>query len=236
MKAKYVIGLSALLFSSMSMALFENNKFGAGVKTGTVGSGVDLSMTLSKKVNARLSLTSTDYDFSGESFVIGDAGGNQANVNADLNMNFGSTAILFDWYVFDGTFHVTGGLLKNNGSININGTVDGTVDLNGTTYNAGDIGNVGGSISAGESFEPYLGIGWGRKASVEKGLSISAEFGVVMMNPKASLTAELTNSSATQTQKDDLSNNIKSAESDINSDLSSLELFPVLSVGLNYAF
>jgi len=226
MNLKYLALASSLFITPISALA---NDFGVGLKTGTAGTGIDISMTITQKLNARLSLTSTDYQFDSESFEIGDDGGNKGTVTADLSMSFGSTALLLDWYVFDGTFHLTGGFLKNDGAIDIDGTVSGAVTLN-NNYADGDITSIGGVISAGEDFEPYIGIGWGRKAAVEKGMSLSVELGVVLMDPKASLTATTAAPSAT------IAADIKSAESDINSDLSVLEMFPILSVGLNYAF
>lgn len=236
MNIKHVLVASSLILNPAALLASD---FGIGVKAGTVGAGVDLSMTISEKVNVRVSLTSTDIDFDDESFTVGDAGG-EAEVVADLSMDFGANALLIDWYVFDGTFHITAGMLKNNGSIDINGSINGSVTLDGQTYAVDAIQDIGGSISAGESYEPYLGIGWGRKADNDSGLSLSAELGVVLMNPKASLTATLnpTRSTAgsdglTQTALD---SDIQTAEDDINDDLSDLEMFPIISIGLNYAF
>ncbi len=225
MNLKHLVLASSLFITPVSALAYD---IGVGLKTGTAGTGMDISMTITQKLNIRLSLTSTDYDFDGESFEIGDDGGNKGTVTADINMSFGSTALLLDWYIFDGTFHLTGGFLKNDGAVDITGTISGDVDLNGNTYTDGQISNFGGSISAGESYEPYLGIGWGRKAAVEKGISLSVELGVVLMDPKASLTAT--------SSVHDIDADIKTAESDINSDLTGLEMFPILSVGLNYAF
>jgi len=40
-----------------------------------------------------------------------------------------------------------------------------------------------------ESYEPYIGIEWGRKADDEPGFSLSVELGVALLDPQAELQA-----------------------------------------------
>ena len=144
---------------------------GVGVKAGTLGAGVDISVALTQTINARLSLSKSSFDFN-ETMNINDAN-NTATIDGTLNLDVGSVAILFDWYVFDGTFHLTGGFLKNNSSIDLNGRItDANVVFNGTSYNVltqFQDPNISGTIALGNSLQPYLGIGWGRKADDDPG-------------------------------------------------------------------
>ena len=86
---------------------------GVGLKAGTLGTGVDLSIALTKNINARISLTSIDLDSENETIEVGDFG-STGDLDAELDFDFGATALLIDWYVFDGTFHLTGGLIRND--------------------------------------------------------------------------------------------------------------------------
>ncbi|MCH7881913.1 MAG: hypothetical protein IIB69_10160, partial [Proteobacteria bacterium] len=149
---------------------------GVGVKAGTIGAGVDLSVALTRTINARVSLTSIDIDDETDTFVVGDTT-NPGTIDATLSLDFGSSALLFDWYVFNGTFHITAGVLKNNGKIGFSGVLLDSADFGGTLLTPADLvgGAISGSISAGESYEPYLGIGWGRKAGNDAGISLSVE-------------------------------------------------------------
>lgn len=224
--------LIAILLSTTLLATSANSAdIGVGVKAGTLGAGVDLSVALTQTINARVSLTSVKIDDLNETVTVGDAG-NTADIDATMNFDFGASSLLFDWYVFDGTFHLTAGMMKNNGRIGFSGVLQDTVVLGGVTVGSGDIdGSISGSISAGESYEPYVGIGWGRKADDNPGLSLSIEMGIALLNPKADLNA--TSSTLTPSQ---LNTALTSAEVDINNDLSLFEAWPVLSLGLNYAF
>ena len=69
---------------------------GVGLKAGTLGAGVDVSFALTKSVNARISLTTVDLEGENESYEVGDTGAT-ADVDAELDIDFGATALLFDW-------------------------------------------------------------------------------------------------------------------------------------------
>jgi hypothetical protein len=231
MKIATTIAGLALIASSSAQAY----DFGVGVKAGTLGTGVDLSMSLTQTINARIALTSVSTDFN-ETLDLNDSN-NSATVDAKVNLDFGASALLFDWYVFDGTFHVSGGMMKNNSTIDLRGTItSATVTFDGTTYDvASEIADptMRGKISMGNSFQPYLGIGWGRKADDNPGLSLSVELGVLLMDPEVDLTAPTLNDTSQQGQIDA---EVKSAESAAKDELSALNAYPVLSIGLNYAF
>lgn len=228
--ATTIAGLAFLATTSV-----QAYDFGVGVKAGTLGAGVDLSVALTQTINARVSLTSVNTDFN-ETLDLSDAD-NSATVDSKVNLDFGASALLFDWYIFDGTFHLTGGMMKNNSTIDLVGTItSATVTFDGTTYDvASEIADptMRGKIRMGNSFQPYLGIGWGRKADDNPGLSFSVELGVVLMDPTVDLTAPTLVNSADQANIDA---EVNSAESAAEDELSALKAWPVLSLGLNYAF
>ena len=228
------------LFAGLAMIVSSNiyaADIGVGVKAGTLGFGVDISMALTQTINARFSLSKFSRDIN-ETLNINDAN-NTATIDSTLNVDFGSAAILFDWYVFDGTFHLTGGFLKNSSSIDLNGRItDANVIFNGTSYNVVtefQDPNLSASISFGNSLQPYLGIGWGRKADDDPGLSVSLELGVVLLDPSVDLKAPVISGTSTSTQAQ-IDADVNAAEAAANDELSVLEAWPVISLGLNYAF
>ena len=206
---------------------------GVGVKAGTLGAGVDLSVALTQTINARVSLTGVNIDDLNETITVGDAG-STGDIAATMSLDFGASSLLFDWYVFDGTFHLTAGMMKNNGKVAFSGALLSGITVDGLTLDPSDIsGDISGSISLGESYQPYLGIGWGRKADDNPGLSLSIEIGVALLDPKADLNATASGTGLSQT---DLDIRINNAENDVNNDLALFEAWPVISIGLNYAF
>jgi hypothetical protein len=232
MKIAATIAGLALISASSAQAV----DFGVGVKAGTVGYGADISVVLTETINARLSLTKINIDDLNEDITIGDSS-NEGTVDTTMKLDFGANALLFDWYVFDGAFHLTAGMMKNNGKVSFSGVLLDSMTINGQDFDASDIdGAITGDVSLGDSYQPYLGIGWGRKASHDSGLSFSAEIGVALLDPKANLSATVNSTGTNSLSQSELDSRINDAESDINSELSIFEAWPVLSIGLNYAF
>lgn len=233
MRKNIGLGVGLLFFISNANAV----DVGVGLKAGTLGIGVDLSIALTRTVNARIALTDVEIDSQNETVTVGDPGG-EGDIDAVLDADYGANALLIDWHVFDGTFHLTAGFLKNNGSANFTGTLLSTVTVDGNTLSPADLvgGRVGGSFSLSDSYEPYLGIGWGRKASRDPGLSFSAELGVALLDPQAKLEATIDPGSPNYANQAELDATLRNAEADVENDLDEFELFPVLSVGVNYAF
>lgn len=227
-----IVPLSLLVLSFNAEAV----EIGVGVKAGTIGQGVEVSVALTQTINARVSLTSIEVDDQTETIQIGDAGAT-GDIDAVLGLDFGATALLFDWYVFDGTFHLTAGLMRNDTELSFSGSLLNGVTLDGQTLDPSDInGNIGGSISLGESFQPYLGVGWGRKAGDGGGFAFTAEIGVALLDPEANLTAEVNISGTNTLTQSELDDRIRSAEADANADLAIFEAWPVITLGLNYGF
>ena len=224
---------------SIFFALFASNAgavdWGLGVKAGTVGIGLDISLALTPTVNARLSLTNIDIEDQNETITVGDTV--QGDLDTTLNFDYGATALFFDWYVFDGTFHLTAGMMKNNGKVAFSGVLQDTITLNGQTLSGDDIqGAIGGNISLGNSFQPYLGVGWGRKAGYDPGFSLTVDLGVALLDPGVNLNAQISGSATSTKTQEQLDNDLRQLETDAESDLSQLEAFPIIALGLNYAF
>lgn len=209
---------------------------GVGLKAGTVGTGFEVSVGLTKTINARLSLTSIDVDDQTETIEVGDANAS-GNVDARLGIDFGATAILFDWHVFDGTFHLTAGMMRNDSKLKFTGRLGNTITVDGQPLDASDIdGDITGEVSLGESFQPYLGVGWGRKAGDGGGFAVSFEIGVALLDPVARLNAQVNTGGTNNLDQTELNNRIKGVEDDANTELDVLEAWPVISLGINYAF
>lgn len=224
--------LGLLLVTSNVYAL----EMGVGVKAGSIGQGVDFSVALTQTINARISLTSIDVDDHNETIQIGDTGAT-GDIDAVLGLDFGASALLFDWYIFDGTFHLTAGMMKNDSKLSFSGTLLNGVTLNGQPLDPSDIsGGISGNVGLGESYQPYLGIGWGRKAGDGGGFAFSAEIGVALLDPAAEFSANVDVGGSNSLTQADLDQRLREAEADANADLSLLEAWPVITIGINYGF
>lgn len=229
---------AGMLLSSIAFGASNLNAadVGVGVKVGTLGYGADFSVTLTDTVNARVALTTLSIDSESEAIDVGDSG-TTGTIDVTADIDYGSSALLFDWHIFDGTFHLTGGLMKADIAVRFIGTLRNSFVVNGQTVTANDIsGPITGDIVLSDSYEPYVGIGWGRKAAADSGLSFSAEIGVVYLDPEVNLNATVNPAAASLITQAELDQALNDAQSTADNDLSDLDLWPVVSIGINYAF
>ena len=232
MKKSIWLGIVPLFFAHSAQAL----DFGVGVKAGTVGAGVDLTVALTKTINARLSLTNVDIDDEEETITVGDEGA-EGDLDAELGMDFGANAIFIDWHVFNGTFHLTAGMMRHTGKVDFSGALVNGITIDGEDLDPSDFSSaIGGEISLADSFQPYLGFGWGRKAGDGGGISITVDVGVALLDPSASFEATVNGGGANGLSQSELNSRLRNLEDDAENDLDELEAWPMVALGLNYAF
>jgi hypothetical protein len=231
MKKIIGLGIGLLFFVSNAFAL----DFGIAAKAGINGVGLDLSVGLTKTINLRLSGAAIDIDDEDETIDVGDDGG-EGEIDAEVDFDYGANALLVDWHAFNSNFRFTAGMMKNNGSADLDGVLVGNITVDGIDINESDISDLGGEIELADSYQPYLGIGWGRGAGGDGGFSFSADLGVVMLDPNVDLDATLVPTGANTLTQAELDTALKGLEDDAEDDLDDLELWPVFAVGVNYAF
>jgi hypothetical protein len=226
---------AGILLSSITLGATNVNAadVGVGVKAGTLGYGADFSVTLAKSINARISLTTLSIDSQAETITVGDAS-NEGTINTSADIDFGSSALLFDWHVFDGTFHLTAGIVKADIGVNFSGSLSDSFTIDGQEVSVSDIsGPITGEIKVSDSYKPYIGLGWGRKAAADSGFSFSAELGAAFVDPEVRLNGTLAGSRITQAELDA---RLDAARNSAKNDLADLKIWPVASIGVNYAF
>jgi len=88
------IGLACviLLFSSTAQVIDP----GVGAKAGLKGVGLDLSVGLTKNINARISVAGIDIGGEKDSITVGDSGGD-GKLNYDIDFDYGANALFIDW-------------------------------------------------------------------------------------------------------------------------------------------
>jgi hypothetical protein len=179
-------------------------------------------------------LTTLDADSESETVTVGDSS-NEGTINVAVDIDFGSSALLFDLHVFEGTFHLTAGLIKADIGVDFSGTLSDSFITNGVQVNVSDLegGLITGDITVSDSYKPYIGLGWGRKAAAGSGFSFSAEIVVALVDPEVNLNAT---ASGVGLSQDDLDAALNDAEKSAANDIADLDLWPVLSIGVNYAF
>jgi hypothetical protein len=208
-------------------------KWGVGVhaQAGTLGFfGIDAGYRFNNNFHARLGFNAggvgTTYQNSG--------------VDYDANLNLSNIHLLGDYYPFGGGLRLTGGfIIQNNrltGTAKPGNNNQNFYDVNGNPYPVAAVGQINASAAFGSSVAPYLGIGFG--TPISPGLGFNFDLGVMFPgSPSVSLTNSGANpvfqaSPAYQVFQQDL----QAQQDKTNKDISGFSVYPVLSIGLSYAF
>ncbi|MEI6760831.1 MAG: hypothetical protein WCO22_10335 [Betaproteobacteria bacterium] len=211
MKFNPKIVLLALTVGVLPLAAQAGDSGAVYGQVGTNGLGLGYSTSVGEDWAARAQINALKTSFSGN---VGDFGAN-AKLNVDVNLQ--SIQFLADWYPSASGFRLSGGVVVNNNKVTLTGT--GKV--------AGKDATVNGELKMNDGLSPYLGLGYATRPKDAKGLGFNVDLGVLFQNPKASLSA----------------NGAGVTQADINAQLKTmqdaadnLKLFPILGLGVSYAF
>lgn len=219
---KAALAVTALLVSGISQASEgEGVGLGVGAKVGTTGLGVELTKSFTDTINGRLGLNSYSYS----------RGETVSDIDYDADLDLQSAAAFLDWYPGGGDFRVSLGFFANSNEINMTGQpTAGEYVINGVTYTELEVGSLKGNV--GFANGAYFGIGWGN-AVKGKGLGFSVDLGVLSQgSPDVVLSATGGTLSNDPTLQDHLQAEAQSAEDDLDE----FKYYPVIAVGVTYAF
>jgi hypothetical protein len=214
----------------------EPKKWAVGVHTqfSTTGFvGVDAGYKFSPNLHARLGLNTVGFNV------------DYASQGIDYKAKFNPTNVhlLGDYFPFGGGLRLTGGLVFQSNQFNATGTPNASaipggiptqINLGGVNYNVGDVGTVSSEGSFSNSVAPYLGIGFGTPLS--PGLGFNFDAGVMFSgSANVRLRANIPPSVPAALQ-DQIRSSLADQERRTNNDIGGFNVYPVISVGLSYAF
>lgn len=189
-------------------------------KASTLGLGGELTTGITSNVNARVGINTFDMDFD-EEFD---------DVEYDVGLDFSSVSVLVDWYIFNDSFRISGGVISMDHELDLDATgpAGETEEIGDNTYTWADIGTLSGSVEV-DDLAPYVGIGWGDPVNSGRRWGFYCDLGVAFTDsPDVKLTA--TGVAA------GLAADVQKELDDIEDDLDSFKFYPVLSLGLYYRF
>lgn len=219
---------TTLLATSMFYGSAQAEGFALALKGGTIGIGVEGTFRLSEQFNLRAQHTA----FSTEVTESSSGGNNDLDFNLDLDL--GMSALMIDYHPFSGSFRLTAGYAKNGNEFTGSAVPSGSYEIGDQVYSAADIGTVNGNIDF-KSSAPYLGFGWGNAVSPDNGFGVSFEMGVLLQGaPKIKLTTskQLADPALQQRLDADIAKEVASFEDDTKS----FKAWPVVALGVSYQF
>lgn len=227
MKIKFLHYLLLMLMATLTGAAFaQTSSVAASLDAGTLGFGAHVSVPLRPALNLRLGVSGYHYDFSSST----------SDVDYNFRLKLQTIEALLDWYPMDNAFHLSAGLIHNGNKITsvARPSATGTYTINGNTYSAAQAGVVNGNTEF-RTAAPYLGIGWGNPVSDKKGWGFTSDLGVMFQGSPSST---LTSSGCTASTQicDQLQNDLAAETTSLDQKTNNFKYYPVLRVGVSYAF
>ena len=239
MTPRFPIIICALfaLLSTTGIANAEDKGDSLVARVSTLGFGLEYKHSFHEKFNGRLVMN--QYDLSADETRKGN------RYEGDLELS--SYGIIGDWHPTGGGFRLSVGALSNGNELNVRTARD--------TYEFGDNMYMGNASTGAEwdSLAPYVGLGW--SSQKPKGWGFDFEVGVMfqgdaMLSGRGSASAGgttcnfsvndkgvATTSGATcATIFPNFEDDIEAEHRELEDDLESLEVYPVVSLGVQYRF
>lgn len=219
MKRNAILLLILSILLSCGAGCTDSGKYAIAAKGSTLGYGGEFTTGVTTNVNARIGFNMLDYDFDDREMD---------DVEYDLGLEFRSYTALIDWYAFSDSFRISGGIISMDHEINLDARPTANVDVGDNTYTPAEIGTISGSVEV-DGVAPYVGIGWGNPLTHSRRWGFTCDFGVAFTSsPDVSLSA---NGPAAG-----LAGDLAKESAEIEDELDSFKIYPVIAVSLFYRF
>lgn len=124
-------------------------------------------------------------------------------------------ALFADWFPFEGSFRLTGGLSANNYKITLDASgAGGSLEIGDRTYTTTAADGITVEVKY-PSVTPYLGIGWGHQSA--SGWRLSADIGALASQP-------------------DIQSNLDKETEQLRDGVGKVRMIPQLTFSVGYAF
>lgn len=212
---------SLMVLGAISMTT-QASGVAAGLKASTQGIGLELTGSLTERLNVRVG---ANYFKLRKSL---DKSGNEY----DFDLKLKSFNALLDWHIFGGGFRATGGAVIDKNYLDGQASAANSYDIGDMIFTSAEVGTLNGNIKF-RDVSPYIGIGWGNPVAKDSGWTFMADLGVVFVG---AATVNLTSTGGSLSNDPDFLAEIVKEEADIRDDLDGYKLYPVVSLGFAYKF
>ena len=222
MKLNVILLLILSILLSCGAGCTDSGRFAGSGKVSTLGYGGEFTGAVTSNVNARVGLNALDLDFDDKEVD---------DIEYDLEIELRSFSALVDWYVFNDSFRISGGIISMNHALDLDARPTTNEQIGDTSYTPAEIGTLSGSVDV-QDIAPYVGIGWGNPLTHDKRWGFTCDVGVAFINsPDVSLSANGSKASNPAFRAD-----MAKEREEIEDDWDSFKYYPVLAVSFFYRF
>jgi hypothetical protein len=219
--------LNAILLLILSILLFcgagctDTGKYAVSGKTSTLGLGGEFTTALTSNINARVGINMLDVDFDDVEIE---------NVDFDLGVDLSSYSALVDWYVFDNSFRLSGGIISMDNDIDLEARPTENIEIGDVEYTPDQVGTLYGSIESDE-VAPYVGIGWGNPLTHNRRWGFTCDFGVAFTS-----SPDVTLNASGGTMPPGFDEELAKLQGDVEDFFDKFNIYPVIAVSFFYRF
>jgi hypothetical protein len=200
---------------------------GATAELGTTGIGAHVGIRLLPDLELRLGTGYLTHSYSRHTTYL----------KYDFKLQVHTVDMLLDWYPSEKSgLRLTAGVAYNGNKIDARAkpSITGSYTLGTHTYTVESIGRIDGKADF-RRVAPYLGVGWGRAAVKTGGWSFSTDLGVLLQgSPRTSLTSR--GCTILSLVCELLAADLPRENRELSDDLGKYKIYPVVRVGVSYAF
>lgn len=213
-----IFALSFLVFVLLGNANSQGTAL--SVKASTIGFGLDVTKSISSKLNGRIGFSTFSYSQTGKTEA-------ENPVEYDLDIKLQAFSALLDWFPFDSGVFLSAGVVNNAMDVKGSGMALKDYLFDENVYTPEEIGKLTIDTKPSLAFSPYLGIGLGNPVGVDKKFGVMLELGVLYLGaPKVTLTAD----------EDSMIFPTTDQEEEAEEFIKDLKWYPVVNLGLSYKF
>jgi hypothetical protein len=199
----------------------DTGRFAVSGKAGTLGLGGEFTTAIAPDINVRVGLNGLDADF--DDVEIED-------VDFDMGVDLNSFSALADWYVFNGSFRLSGGIISMDNKLDLEARPSENIEIGDVYFTPEEVGTLYGSIE-GDEVAPYVGIGWGNPLTSSRRWGFTCDFGVAFTNPP-----DVTLYAVGGTNPPELQEEIAKQKDDLEDFFDDFKIYPVIAVSLFFRF
>jgi hypothetical protein len=199
----------------------DTGKYAISAKGSTLGLGGEFTTAIKPDINARVGYNMLDVDIDDTEVE---------DVDFDIGVDFSSFTALADWYVFNGSFRLSGGIVSMDHEIDLDARPNEPIEIGDKTYLPSEVGTLYGSVDV-DDVAPYVGIGWGNPLTSSRRWGFTCDFGVIFSD-----TPDVTLYAVGGTEPAGFQEELEKQRKDVEDFFEDLKIYPVVAVSFFWRF
>lgn len=221
MKRNAILLLILSILLSCGAGCTDTGRYAVSAKTSTLGLGGEFTTAVRSNINARVGINALDIDFDDQEIE---------DVEFDLGIDLSSYSVLVDWYAFNSSFRISGGIISMDNEVDLEARPTEDIEIGDVYYTPAEVGTLYGSIESDE-VAPYIGIGWGNPLTHKRRWGFTCDFGVAFTD-----SPDVTLAARGGTEPPGFDEELAKLKGDIEDFFDKFKLYPVIAVSFFYRF